>query len=172
VTEKLVAVLICLISLIFLGLATQIQPSPLESSLGAGFWPKVVLISLLIASGIHLIKLLLRKKEIEERLAKEREDARKKEEEETGERQAFSLFLFGCAISFIYIFIIRWIGFVIATPISMAIFMYVTGYRKKAMLVVIPLVTLVIYLLLFVKATYIPLPRGFSIFKDISVLFY
>jgi len=54
----------------------------------------------------------------------------------------------------------------------MAIFMYITGYRKKIMVAVVSLVTVASFLLLFTKATYIPLPRGFGFFKSISVFFY
>ena len=170
--EKYVTGLIFVVSAVFFGIATKIPLPHLESPLGAGFWPKIILMLLFITSGIHLIKLLLRKKEVEERLAREAEEERKREEGETGERKVFSLLLFGIGISFLYIWIIRWIGFTVATPPVMAAFMYVTGYRKKIMLAVVSLGTVAIFLLLFVKATYIPLPRGFGIFKKISVLFY
>jgi putative tricarboxylic transport membrane protein len=170
--EKYVTALIFAVSAAFFVLATRIPPPHLESPLGAGFWPKVILLLLFVTSGIHLGKLLLRKKEVEERLARETEQERKREEEETGERKVFSLLVFGIGISFLYIYIVRWIGFIVATPIFMAVFMYITGYRKKIMVAVVSLATVAIFLLLFVKATYIPLPRGFGIFKEISVLFY
>ena len=38
--------------------------------------------------------------------------------------------------------------------------------------IVAPILTIAVFLLLFVVATYIPLPRGIGIFKDISVLIY
>lgn len=170
--EKYVTALIFTVSAVFFALATKIPPPHLESPLGAGFWPKVILLLLFITSGIHLGKLLLRKKEVEERLARQVEEERKREEEETGERKVFSLFLFGAVITFLYIYLIRWIGFAVATPIFMAAFTYITGYRKKIMVAVVSLATVAIFLLLFVRATYIPLPRGFGIFKEISVLFY
>lgn len=170
--EKFVTGLIFVTAVVFFGIAFNIPPPRVESPLAAGFWPKIVLVLLFITSGIHLTRLMLRKKAVEEQLAKKAEGERKREEEETGERKVFSLLLFGIGISFLYIYIIRWIGFVIATPIFMATFMYVTGYRKKLTLVVVPIVTLAIFLLLFVEATYIPLPRGYGIFKSISVFFY
>jgi hypothetical protein len=54
----------------------------------------------------------------------------------------------------------------------MAAYLYVTGYRSKVMLVAAPLLATAVFLLLFVVATYIPLPRGIGIFKEISVLIY
>ncbi len=170
--EKYVIGFICLVSAVFLGIATTIPKGYVESPLGAGFWPKLILLFLFVTSSIHLVKLLLRKKEVEERLAKETEEERKKEEWETGERHAFPMFLFGAVITFLYIYLIRWIGFTVATPVFMAVFMYITGYRNRVMVAVVSLVTVVTYVLLFTKATYIPLPRGFGIFNAFSVLFY
>jgi hypothetical protein len=54
----------------------------------------------------------------------------------------------------------------------MAIFMYVTGFRKKIMIAVVSLGTITVFLLLFVKITFIPLPRGYGIFRSISYLIY
>jgi len=170
--EKTVTGSICLFSVIFFCLATTIAPSRVKSPLGTAFWPGLILAILFVASAIHLVKLLLRKKEVEELLAREAEQNRIKEEEETGERRAFPLFLFGILISFIYIFSVSWVGFAVATPLSMGIFMFITGYRKKAMLAVVPLGTTAVFLLLFVKVTYIPLPRGFGIFRSFSLLLY
>ncbi|MDI7260272.1 MAG: tripartite tricarboxylate transporter TctB family protein [Thermodesulfobacteriota bacterium] len=170
--EKFVTGLILMIAVVCYGVATKIPPPLVESPLSAGFWPKLILILLIAASGIQVTKLLLRKKEVEERLAKEIGEERKKEEEETGERKVFSLLVSGVIISFLYIYILRWAGFIITTPVFMAAFMYITGFRKKLMLAVVPLITLTVFLLMFVKATYIPLPRGYGIFRSISLLFY
>lgn len=170
--EKIITGMLCLFSVIFFGIARTIPPSKVKSSLGTAFWPELILAILFIASTLHLAKLLRQKKEVEEQLSKAAEQARKREEEETGERKDFPLFLFGIGISFIYIFSLRWIGFVVPTPLLMGIFMYITGYRKKVMLAVIPLVTTAVFLLLFIKVTYLPLPRGYGIFRSISFLIY
>lgn len=84
----------------------------------------------------------------------------------------FPLFLFGTILSFLYILGVGLIGFTLATPIFMAIFMYVTGFRKKIMIAVVSLGTITVFLLLFVKITFIPLPRGYGIFRSISYLVY
>ena len=173
--EKYVIGLIFVISGVLLGTyiaKTSTSHTIVESTISENLWPAVVLLLLFITSGIQLGKLLLRKKAVEEQLSRESEEKRKKEEEETGEREVLPLFLFGMVISFLYIFIIKWIGFTVATPIFMAIFLYVVGYRKKLMLAIVSLATVAVYLLLFVKATYIPLPRGFGIFRAVSLLFY
>ena len=170
--EKFITGLICLFSVVLFCIATTIPPSKVKSPLGTAFWPGLILTILFVTSAVHFVKLLLRRKEVEERLTREAEQNRIKEEEETGERRVFPLLLFGILISFIYIFSLSWVGFAIATPISMGIFMYITGYRKKVMLALVPLGTTVVFLLLFVKATYIPLPRGLGLFRSISLLLY
>jgi hypothetical protein len=170
--EKSITALICLFSVILFCIATTIPPSKVKSPLGTTFWPQLILTILFTSSAIHLVKLLLRKKDVERRLARETEQNRIKEEEEAGERRVFPLLLFGIFISFMYILCLSWVGFAIATPISMGIFMWITGYRKKVMLGVIPLGITVVFLLLFVKITYIPFPRGVGIFRSFSFLLY
>jgi hypothetical protein len=170
--EKVVTAMMCLFSVIAYGIATTIPPPFVQSPLGADFWPKLVLTIVFAASAIHLVRLFFRRKEVDERLAREAEEARKEEEEETGEREVFPLFLFGTILSFLYILSVGLIGFTLATPIFMAIFMYVTGFRKKIMIAVVSLGTITVFLLLFVKITFIPLPRGYGIFRSISYLIY
>lgn len=170
--EKVLTGLMCLLSVICYGIATTIPPPYVQTPLGSAFWPKLILVIIFTASVILLVKLFLRKKEVEEQLAREAEEARRKEEEETGEREVTSLFLFGTIFCFIYILSLRFIGFTVATPIFMAVFMYVTGYRKKIIIVLVSLGTVAAFLFLFVKLTFIPLPRGYGIFRAISYLIY
>ena len=170
--EKVITGLLGLLSLLAFGIATKIPQHHVESPLGAGFWPKLILGILFLATGIHLLKLLLRKKEYARRLAREAEEARKREEDEIGEKEVLSLFIYGILTSFAYIYLVNYIGFIFATPIFMAIFMYINNYRNKVMLAVISLVTAAAFLCLFVKVSYIPLPRGYGIFRSISYLIY
>ena len=110
----------------------------------------------------------------EEREAKAAADEKKQKalQEAMGEEANRNLLIFGGVIAFLYIFTVHYIGFVITTPVFMAIYMYVTGYRNKVMLVAAPILAVAVFLLLFVVATYIPLPRGIGIFKEISLLIY
>jgi len=170
--EKTVIGIIFLVSVIFFGISFTIPPPHTDSPLGSAFWPKLVLMLLFITSGSHLAKLLLLKKEVKEQLARRAAEEQKQLEEETGERLVLKMVLFGMVISCIYIFVIKYIGFTVATPLFMIAFLYITGYRKRLMIIVISICTIAVFLLLFVKATYIPFPRGYGIFKSISVLFY
>ena len=170
--EKLITGCVCLFSAIFFGIATTIPPPFVQTPLDSAFWPKLILTVLFFASAIQLIKLVRRPKEVEENLTRETEEFRKKEEESTGEREELSLLIFGVIFCFIYIYSLRWIGFTVATPAFMVVFIYVTGYKNKYMMVVVSLCTVAFFLFLFVRLTFIPLPRGYGIFRSISYLIY
>ncbi len=170
--EKVVTGLLCFFSVICYGIAMTIPPPFVQTPLGAAFWPKIILGIIFVASAVHLAKLFFRKAEVETQLAEEAKEARKREEEETGESEDPSLFFFGILLSLIYIISLKWIGFTVATPIFSAVFLYGTGYRKKIMLVIVSICTAGIFLFLFVKLTFIPLPRGYGIFRSISYLIY
>ncbi|MBW2154380.1 MAG: tripartite tricarboxylate transporter TctB family protein [Deltaproteobacteria bacterium] len=170
--EKIITGLLCFFSVICYGIAMTIPPPFVQTPVGAAFWPKLILGIVFGASAIHLVKLFFRKADVETQLVEESEKARKREEEETGEREVPSLFFFGTLLSLIYITCLKWIGFTVATPIFTAAFLYGTGYRNKLMLVLVSICTAGIFLFLFVKLTFIPLPRGYGIFRSISYLVY
>ena len=153
-------------------MAMRIPPPRVDTPLVGSFWPGMALIMLFICSSIEMVRLLREPKEARE--ARARAEAKKIAllQEATGERSEDRLLLFGFFISLFYIIAIYYMGFTVTTPLFMAVYMYVTGYRKAFMLAVAPVITIVILLLLFVVATYIPLPRGIGIFKEISVLIY
>jgi hypothetical protein len=170
--EKLIIGCVCLFSAIFFAIATTIPPPFVQTPLDSAFWPKLILTVLFFASAIQLVKLFRQPKEVEENLTREAEESRKEEEESTGEREELSLLIFGAIFCFIYIFSLRWIGFTVATPAFMMVFIYVTGYKNKYMMVVVSLCTVAFILFVFVRLTFIPLPRGYGIFRSISYLIY
>jgi hypothetical protein len=170
--ERVLSVFLMVFSAIFFMLALQIKPPKVDTPLVGSFWPAMALAILFVCSLIDFIRLLRQTKE--EREAKEAAEEKKKRafQEAMGEADSRNLFIFGVLIAFCYIFAVHYIGFLITTPVMMAIYLYVTGYRNRVMLVVAPIAAVAVFLLLFVVATYIPLPRGIGIFKEISVLIY
>ena len=170
--ERLLTGFFIVFSAVFFGLAMQITPPRVDAPLAGSFWPGLALAILFVCSSIEMVRLLRQTKE--EREAKAAADEKKTEalHEAMGEEDNRNLLIFGGFISFLYIFVVYYIGFMVTTPIFMAIYMYVTGYRNKVMLVVAPILAIAVFLLLFVVGTYIPLPRGIGIFKEISLLVY
>ncbi len=159
-------------SVIFFVMAMNLTPPRVDTPLVGSFWPGIALVILFVCSCIELFRLLRQTKE--QREAKEKADEKKQAllEEATGEKSVKNLLIFGFVISFIFITVMDFLGFTVATPIFMAIYMWVTGYRKKLWLAVIPIVSVAVFLLLFTIATYIPLPRGIGIFRELSTLIY
>jgi putative tricarboxylic transport membrane protein len=170
--ERLLSGFFIVFGAIFFILAMQITPPRVEAPLAGSFWPGMALGILFVCSIIEFIRLMRQTKE--EREAKEAAEEKKKRalQEAMGEADNRNLLIFGICIAFCYIIVVHYIGFIITTPVFMAVYLYVTGYRHKVMLVVAPIVAVAVFLLLFVVATYIPLPRGIGIFKEISVLLY
>jgi putative tricarboxylic transport membrane protein len=170
--ERVLAGFFIVFSAVFFIIALQITPPKVDTPLVGSFWPGIALIILFVCSCIEMVRLLRQTKE--EREAKEAADDKKKKalQEAMGEADNRSLLIFGGVIAFLYIIIVHYVGFMFTTPIFMAVYMYVTGYRNKVMLVAAPLLAIAVFLLLFVVATYIPLPRGMGIFEEISQLIY
>jgi hypothetical protein len=170
--ERVLAGFFIVFSVFFFIIALQMTPPKVDTPLVGSFWPGLALAILFVCSCIELVRLLRQTKE--ERQAKEAADDKKKKafQEAMGEADNRSLLIFGGVIAFLYIFTVHYIGFIITTPVFMAVYMYVTGYRNKVMLVAAPLLAIVVFLLLFVVATYIPLPRGMGIFQELSQLLY
>ncbi len=170
--ERILTGFFIVFSAVFFGIAMQITPPRVDTPLVGSFWPGMALATLFVCSCIEMIRLLRQTKE--EREAKEAAEEKKTKalQEAMGEEDNRNLLIFGGVIAFLYIFIVHYIGFMVTTPIFMAIYMYVTGYRNRVMLVVAPILAIAVFLLLFVVATYIPLPRGFGIFREISLLIY
>ena len=170
--ERVLAGFFMVFAVVFFGVALQITPPRVDTPLVGSFWPGLALTILFVCSSIEMIRLLRQSKT--EREAKATADEKKKRtlQEAMGEEDNRNLLIFGGFIAFFYIIVVHYVGFLITTPVFMALYMHVTGYRKKVMLVVAPLLAIAVFLLLFVVATYIPLPRGIGIFKDISLLVY
>ena len=171
-TERLLTGFFMLFAAVFFVMALQITPPRVDTPLVGSFWPGMALALLFVCSLIEFIRLLRQTKE--ERKTKEMIDRKKKQalQEAMGEADNRTLLIFGGVIVFFYIIVVHYVGFLITTPVFMAAYLYVTGYRNKVMLVAAPLLATAVFLLLFVVATYIPLPRGIGVFKEISVLIY
>ncbi len=170
--ERVLTGVFIIFSIFFFIVALQMPAPKVDTPLVGSFWPGIALVILFVCSCIELIRLLRMTKE--ERAAKEAADEKKKKavQEAMGEADNRNLLIFGGVIAFLYIIIVHYVGFTVTTPIFMAVYMYVVGYRNRVMLVVAPIVAIAVFLLLFVVATYIPLPRGMGIFQDLSHLIY
>lgn len=125
-------------------------------SLGAAFWPKIILILLLILSCIQFLTIL------------------KKWRLENKKSLLPPLKVLGRSVLILlcYIISINKLGFLFSTIVFQFVFLYNLGIRKLSYLVTTPIVITGFLYLFFIKIMYIPLPRGLGLFRDLSLLFY
>lgn len=146
------------LSIYFYSLACCIGPTP-EGQLGADFWPKMVLIFLMIGCVIKFGEIILNRSSL----------AQETEARPEMHNVRLSLLI---AILIITVFAIDYLGFALATFLFMITFLVVAGFRKIVPLLLISGLGTIGLLYVFVKVVYLPLPKGMGFFEDISLFIY
>lgn len=155
-------VLIFALAFYFYVLAGKIEEVPIPGQLGAAFWPKIILILLMISCGIKALEIILEQR---------REAA---EVESTASPQAVNIPRLAAMIASIMgaVYAMEVLGFLLANFLFLMIFMIIAGWRKKISLLITPLVGTLFLLYLFVKVVYLPLPKGQWFFHDMTIFLY
>lgn len=128
--------------------------------MGPGFWPRIVLISLLVLTTFLLIRNITQ--------------WRTRRGQEPAEEKDLSVqkLILSLVVAFAYFFIMKFTGFILGTLVFQGLFLFVQGVRKIKVLIGTPLFLTTILFILFIKIMYLPLPRGMGIFRTFSLLFY
>lgn len=146
------------------------HPHALEGELHADFWPRLILIGLLVTSSflaiVSTIKSIARKKPSH---GKSKEVA---EEGVAAQQTSKRRLVLAVFMTLLYIYLMEIFGVLVLTPIFLFFFMYNMGLRKKVSLVIVPLIVTVLVIITFTKVLPVMLPRGKWIFRDISLLIY
>jgi len=153
--------LIFFVALYFFFLAGRIEEFPMPGQLGPAFWPKTILILLMISCGIKAVELLF---------------ARSKESE-TGEGESLPAVHYPKLLAMIALVIavvaaMEAIGFLLANLLFLILFLRVAGVRKKPLLFLTSGLGTILLLYLFVKVVYLPLPKGYWFFDDVTIFLY
>lgn len=133
----------------------------LYGGLGPVFWPRVLLVLLMVFSAgvafnvYRKVKAGLLPAAAELKL----------------DRGMIQLFA-AIGLIVLYIMLMKVIGFLVLTPFVMIAFMYLLGEKSKVWIFSVPFVLTIAVVLLFTKVMYVPLPRGVGIFLSISHLLY
>ena len=129
--------------------------------LGPGFWPKLILVSIMaLSAGLAFttIKGVLKGTIPEyKKIDFSADNVR---------------FIAATTLIAVYLGLLPVIGFLVLTPVMMISFMYLLGEKSKAWIFSIPFVLTLGIVLVFTKIMYVPLPRGTGIFLKISHLLY
>ncbi len=154
-------ILIVLLALYFYFLAGNIDAPPGPDQLGAAFWPKMILVFLLISCVMKAGEILRARRKTETQAAAEGLT------DMEAPKLAMMIVMIIAAVYFMDI-----IGFPLANFLFLLVFMRIAGLRKKLPLLLTAFVGTIFLLYLFVKVVYLPLPKGDWLFNDMTIFFY
>ncbi len=154
-------ILIVLVALYFYFLAGNIDAPPGPGQLGAAFWPKMILVFLLISCVMKAGEILRARRKTETQAAAEGLT------DMEAPKLGMMIVMIIAAVYFMDI-----LGFPLSNFLFLIIFMRIAGLRKKVPLLLTSILGTVFLLYLFVKVVYLPLPKGGWIFDDMTIFLY
>ena len=131
------------------------------AQMGPAFWPRFILGSIILLSGIVSVGLI-------RRIAKEKAWGESLMTMDRGKVRFFAAIV----LSIAYLILLPVLGFIAVTPLFMIAFMLLLGEKSKGWIIGVSLGMTAIIVVLFTKAMYVPLPRGVWLFREFSLLFY
>ncbi len=152
--------LIFLVAVYAYFLSGKIDAPPSPEQLGAAFWPRMVLVFLMVSCGIKAGEILVAR--------------RKAGSTAAGLLPEVDILKLAAMIVLVIaaVFFMDMIGFPLTNFIFLLLFMRIAGLRKKWPLVLTSVLGTVFLLYLFVKIVYLPLPKGQWYFDDITIFLY
>jgi putative tricarboxylic transport membrane protein len=131
--------------------------------LGPDFWPKAVLVLLMVTCAIEIVRVALAPAGEPGAIAR----AKQPHDEEEGPR--FPMLLgAGILLTLLYVPGMQVLGFFVATVIYLAAFMVVGRYRRYGVIAVTSIVGSVAFVFVFMKIVYVSLPLGIGPFQSVS----
>lgn len=149
-------------SLYLYTIAARYKGHEIYGKLGPGFWPKFILICLMILSLLVAVDAFRARKK----------SGGEKSSEITKSEVSRIRFLSVLILIIAYFFLLNIVGFVALTPFFLIAFMVLLGEKSWPWIIGLSIGMTVLIVLGFTQAMYVPLPRGVGIFHDFSVLFY
>jgi len=123
---------------------------------GPDFWPKIVLIILIALSATLTISNIIKWKKSRGEIS---------EREQGWKRVLIAILLAGA-----YVYFLKPLGFIVSTPLFiLGMMLHIMPKRKKVIPFTILGIMGMIYII-FAKLLYVPLPKGFGIFHNLSIL--
>lgn len=133
--------------------------------LGPDFWPKAVLVLLMVTCAIEILRVALAPP------AKPSALANAKQGHGEGDDHAPRypvLLLSGIVLTILYVPGMQVLGFFLATAIYLAAFMVVGRYRRYGVVAVTSIVGSLAFVFVFMKIVYVSLPIGVGPFQSVS----
>jgi len=153
--------LIFSLALYFYFLAGKLEEFSMPGQLGPAFWPKTILILLMVSCGIKALEILF---------ATGKESA-----PEGGVPPPAVSYPRLCAFIGLVVGVVAvmdQIGFLLSNLLFLILFLRFSGMRKKFPILLISFLGTALMLYLFVKVVYLPLPKGTWFFDDLTIYLY
>jgi len=136
--------------------ANQLRVFRAYKEVGPDFWPKIVLICLIALSAALTVSHVL--------------TWRKSREEVSEREEGWQRVLITVLLAVGYVYFLKPLGFIVASPLFiLGMMLLILRERKKVIPLTILGIMAMIYII-FSKLLFVPLPKGFGIFHDISIL--
>ena len=130
--------------------------------LGPDFWPRAVLVLLMVVCGLEMVRRALAAPE-----ARPPAGAKPKAHDEEEVRYP-RLLAGGIAITVAYVPGIEYLGFFVATALYLAAFMLIGRYRRAGVIAAASIVGSLAFIYVFMKIVYVSLPLGAGPFRHVS----
>ena len=142
--------------------AGKMDENPAEGQLGAFFWPKAILILLILSCGFKVLESF---KGIGKGVA-DTGLAGPPPQVQTVKLVAMIVMLLAAVVG------METIGFPLCNFLFLLLFMRIAGLKKKTPLLLISTLGTILLLYIFVKVVYLPLPKGDWFFTDFTIFLY
>lgn len=144
-------------------LLASLEIPSMPGQLGPAFWPRVVLVLLLLSCAIKAIEIL--------RTDGSKTEAAKNSDDEYGEVVVKKLLLVTGSMT-MCVFLMDKIGFPLTILVFMFSFLIITGMKFGLSMWLVCFLGSISLVYLFVKLVYLPLPKGKWIFEDLTLIIY
>jgi len=135
--------------------ATQLKVFRAYKEVGPDFWPKIILICLIALSAALTVSHVI--------------NWRKSHGQVRAREEGWKRVLIAVLLAVGYVYFLKPLGFIVASPLFiLGMMLLILPERKKIIPVTILGIMVMIYII-FSKLLFVPLPKGFGIFHDISI---
>ncbi|HEX6795328.1 MAG TPA: tripartite tricarboxylate transporter TctB family protein [Casimicrobiaceae bacterium] len=134
--------------------------------LGPDFWPRAVLVLLMIVCGFAIVRRALVARPVDVPEAADHGEPAVRPD--TVHRYPW-LLAAGIALTIAYVLALDWLGFFVATALYLGLFMLVGCYRRARVIVASSVLGSLAFVYVFMKIVYVSLPLGRGPFKALSV---
>lgn len=152
--------------------AVNIQYHERAGVLGPGFWPKMIVLLIIVTCVYEVGKTLFfggRGKGAGGVLEEFVEQSAAAEGAAQGAESHPYLLLAGIALTALYVFVIQRLGFFAATVPYLAIFIALGGYRRWGAIAAVSLLGTLAMMFFFMKVVYVSLPIGQEPFSQVTI---